>query len=156
LIRRASLAAILCGVQAPALPSDGPVYVTWVGFEPDKCASVWFIKRYVAPEAQILFFEPESRPPAGILFDTPDADLKRTHNKSTFEALLDHQGLSDAALDYIGRLIHDMEINTWRRKALPETRRVESELGDLLAGRGPQEAVRICLDYFDALLADQE
>jgi hypothetical protein len=46
-----------------------------------------------------------------------------------------------------------MEINVWKRKALPETRKIESELTGVLADREPREAVDICLAYFDGFFA---
>jgi hypothetical protein len=39
----------------------------------------------------------------------------------------------------------------WERKALPETKTVESDLNGRLAGIEPEAAVAVCLRYFDAL-----
>ncbi len=44
-----------------------------------------------------------------------------------------------------------IEINLWERKALPETKTVESDLSGRLAGIEPEAAVAVCLRYFDAL-----
>lgn len=151
LIRLLLLPAALSGPLGLAEPPAEQSFVTWNTFEPDKCASIWLIKRFIAPEARILFFEPDQAPPPGILFDTPDARFRRIHNKSTYETLFDHYQPSDARLAYIGRLIHDMEVNVWARKALPETRRVEAELIEVLTDTPTDRAVEICLGYFDAL-----
>ncbi|MGA1875585.1 MAG: chromate resistance protein ChrB domain-containing protein [bacterium] len=35
---------------------QSPVFSTWAGFEPDKCASIWLIQRFIHPEAVIKFF----------------------------------------------------------------------------------------------------
>ena len=149
---------LLAGICATTSSADAPSrkpYVTWSVFEPDKCATIWLIERFLTPGADFRFFAPESDPPEGILFDTPDAPFKRTHNKSTFQSIVDHYRISGAGVAYIGRLMHDIEINTWRRKALPESRLVESELNNLLLEKAPAEVVQFCLDYFDELLADQ-
>jgi hypothetical protein len=151
LIARFLLLAALFGSLSAAHSSGGQAYVTWNVFEPDKCASIWLIKRFVASDADFLFFDPESDPPKGILFDTPNALFTRSHNKSTFESLVDHHRISDASVAYIGRLMHDIEINTWRRKVLPESRAIESELNQALLDRAPGEAVERCLNYFDEL-----
>ena len=147
---------LMASIYATASSADSSsrrTYVTWDVFEPDKCASIWLIKRFLAPEADFRFFAPESDPPEGILFDTPGARFKRTHNKSTFQSFVDHYRISDSGVAHIGRLIQDIEINAWRKKAFSESRSLESELNDVLSAKSPAEAVPFCLDYFDELPA---
>jgi len=130
---------------------DAPDYVTWPKLEPDKCASIWLIRRFIAPGARIVFIQPETEPKSGILFDTPDAAFRRSHNRSTYESLASHYKVQTPRLDYIGRIIHDIEINAWARKALPETVRIEQELNERLGGYQPDQAVAFCVAYFDVL-----
>ncbi len=146
--------ALLIVNLPPTTTADEPTFVTWETLEPDKCASIWLIKRFIAPAAQILFIAPDTAPPPGaIVFDTPDAPLRRSHNRSTYETLLAHYRLTDARLIQIGRIMHDIEINLWARKALPETRAIEAALNTQLSGVEPQAAVGLCLHYFEALYA---
>ncbi len=126
-------------------------FVTWDVFEPDKCASIWLIRRFIAPEAEILFFKKDLEALKGILFDTPEADFRRSHNRSTYETLLAHYRLQDERLIHIGRIIHDIEINTWQRKAFPETLHMQKEVMDLLADAKPKDIIGLCVDYFGEL-----
>ena len=137
-------------MAAGGVRASADAYVTWEQFEPDKCASIWVIKRFIATDAEILFFKRGTTPPDGIPFDTPNAEFRRLHNKSTFETLVDGYSLSDPQVNYIARLIHDMEVNVWERKALPETRRVEAELVDLVSNSDVEHLVSACLAYFDS------
>jgi hypothetical protein len=126
------------------------VFATWDIFEADKCASIWLIKRFISPEAEILFYGRDESPPQGVQFDTPEARFRRYHNKSTYETLLEHYKLNDNKLVYIGRVIHDIEVNIWERKVMDETHKVETELFEILDDKDPEKTVHACLDYFDS------
>ena len=93
-------------------------YVTWKGLEPDKLASMWLLKRFVAPQAEFTLVSKDSIISDGIPFDVPSAQFKRSHSQSAFESILQNQGLNDERLIYIGKIIHDIEINTWKTKKL--------------------------------------
>jgi hypothetical protein len=144
---------LACGLVAaePGDPPDVPTYVTWDQMEPDKCASLWLIRRHIAPGARFVFFSVNGDPPPGILFDTPEAEIRRTHRQSTFEVLAARYDVDDPKVQYIGRLMHDIEINIWQRKALAETRRVESEVLALIGSASGDQAVPLCFDYFERL-----
>lgn len=146
-------AALAVQTESPraAEPQESPVFVTGSSLEPDKCASIWLIRRFVSPSARILFFDPASPAPAGTPFDTPDAALRRYHNASTFETLARHFRIDDPKVAYLGRLMHDIEINTWARKALPQTRQVEWELAEALPRVGVGGAIDFCVAFFDGV-----
>ncbi|AGA90537.1 Chromate resistance exported protein [Thioflavicoccus mobilis 8321] len=127
------------------------IYVTWGIFEPDKCAAIWLVKRHIDPDARFVFFERNEAPPPGIGFDIPEAQFRRYHNRCTYETLLDHHGLIDRRLVYIGRIMHDIEVNVWERKAMEETPRVEREVMQLFSEDDTQGNVDACLEYFDEL-----
>jgi len=140
---------VACCAAAESVNREGRLYATWDFFEPDKCASIWLIKRHIDPDAVFRFYPRGETIESGIAFDTPDATFRRYHASSTFETLLKHHQLTDPALVYLGRLIHDMEVNVWERKALAETREMESELRQLFAGSDAAVLVGVCLEYFD-------
>ncbi len=142
---------LLTDTTAVETPEDPKAFVTWNIFEADKCASIWLIKRFIAPSAVIRFFNREETSPPGIPFDIPEARFRRYHNRSTFETLLEHYQVEDKALIYIGRIIHDIEVNIWERKALEETHRIESNVIELLNGETPEKSAVACVNYFDAL-----
>lgn len=155
------LAAILLGLSlapiigsAPAISAEekGAVFSTWEGFEADKCASIWLIKRFVSPGAVIRFF-PRGEPIAeGIPFDTPDATLRRHHNASTFETILKGYDLHDPRLTRLGEIIHDIEINVWERKRFEETLAVREAVNAIIqSADSPEEVMERSMVYFDSL-----
>ena len=115
------LSLAIANADAPAQNQQPQTFASWDIFEADKCASIWLIKRYISPEATILFYSRDDNPPQGILFDTPEAKFRRYHNKSTYETLLEHYELTDPTLIYIGRIIHDIEVNIWERPVHPHS-----------------------------------
>ncbi|MBK8964326.1 MAG: chromate resistance protein [Candidatus Competibacteraceae bacterium] len=67
---------------------------------------------FYRPNRHLPFLSSGVRIDQGIAFDTPDAPFRRTHNQSTFERLLDHYAFRNPTLLDLGRLLHDIEINT--------------------------------------------
>ena len=133
------------------LPAQRPVFSTWDSFEVDKCASIWLIKRFIVPDAEIKFFPHGEKITSGIPFDIPDAKFRRYATKSTYEILLEHYMLSSPRLKYIGRIIHDIEINTWGRKAYVESTKVLEDIRQIIMkNRGNSRAVvEKSIKYFD-------
>ena len=128
------------------------VFSTWEGFEVDKCASIWLIKRFINEKAEIKFFPKGEEIKEGILFDTPDAKLRRYHNMSTFESILKHYNLQDPKLIYIGKIIHDIEVNIWERKVFNETLTVQGDVNRIiLNSKNSEEIIEKSREYFDAL-----
>ena len=89
------LALVFCfGLTAP-----GEVYVTLEHVSIDRCASAWFIKRFVDSEATYAFFAQGAKPPPGIGFgfygaqyfnhgpDCTFADLVKKNKKGSNPAL---------------------------------------------------------------------
>ena len=77
-------------------------YITWDGLEPDKWASIWLIKRHLAPDAEVLI-RPVGAPVGdGIAFGVPSADYRRSHGVSIYESLLQGYQVRDPALLRIG------------------------------------------------------
>lgn len=128
------------------------VFSTWEGLEVDKCASIWLIKRFIEPQAEIKFF-PKGEPiTEGVPFDTPDARFRRSHNMSTYETLLHHYRLEDPGLAFIGKIIHDIEVNVWDRKALDETIEVETAIRNIISSsNSAEETIELGDQYFNRL-----
>lgn len=129
------------------------IFATWEGFEADKCASVWLIKRFIAPKAEIRFYPRGESLPEGVAFDTPDARFRRYHNKSTYETLLAHYDISDPKAAYIGRITHDIEVNIWEKKVIPETAQVMEDMPAIFSLTSHEAIVEACRGYFDRLYA---
>jgi hypothetical protein len=134
------------------------VFSTWDVFETDKCASIWLIKRFIAPQAEIRFFPHGTSITEGIPFDTPEAKFRRYATKSTYETLLEYYDIKDPRLKYIGRLIHDIEVNIWEKKVYGESTKVMEAIRSIIVkNEGNNEAVmEKSLEYFDAFYQSQE
>ncbi len=129
------------------------VFSTWDTFEVDKCASIWLIKRFIAPEAQIKFYPHGTTITAGIPFDTPNAKFRRYATKSTYEILMEHYKLKNPRLYYIGFLVHDIEINTWGKKNYKKSTELSEAIQKIiLENKGNNEKImKKSLKYFDKL-----
>jgi hypothetical protein len=130
----------------------GRVFSTWDGFEVDKCASIWLIKRFINENAIIKFFPRGEIIKEGIAFDTPDAIFRRYHNMSTFESLLKHYRLGDPKLIHISKIIHDIEVNSWEKKVLEETLIVQDDVNKIIWNvKNRNEVIQKSGNYFDSL-----
>ncbi len=134
----------------------GQIFSTWEDFEADKCASIWLIKRFIDENATIKIFPKGELIKEGIPFDTPDAQLRRYHNMSTFESLLKHYGLKDPRLIYIGKIIYDIEVNTWEKKVFRETLEVQDAVSQIISNsRDSNEIIEASCKFFDLLYKEQ-
>lgn len=145
------LAVLWIGLPA-AMADSSAIFSTWIGFEADKCASIWLIKTYINPDAEIRFYSKDDKNIEGILFDTPTAKFRRYFNMSTYESLMKHYEIKDSALEYIGKIIHDIEINTWEKKVMPETIEVRDTVNEIIwETKGNPEVIKKSNQYFNGL-----
>jgi hypothetical protein len=136
----------------PSKRAKALVFSTWEGFEVDKCASIWLIKRFIDKNAVIKFFPKGEMVTDGILFDTPEAKLRRYYNMSTFESILKYYNLKDPKLIHIGKIVHDIEVNIWERKALDETLIVQDAVWEIITqSKDHHEVIEESCKYFDML-----
>lgn len=100
----------------------------------DRCASAWFICRFVDPKASFLFVGPHEAAPRGATpFDLPSAELGHHGGRVTFDALLAKYATKyprkDRALACMAELVRDIDLAAFR---LPESRGLEIILYGLL------------------------
>lgn len=132
--------------------SSVPVFSTWDMFEVDKLASIWLIKRFVDPNAEIRLFPKGVPITDGTPFDTPEAVFRRYHNISTFEMMRRHYEINTPECIYISKIVHDIEINTWEKKRMPETHAVTRSVADMITrSTGSIHLIETALHYFDDL-----
>jgi hypothetical protein len=128
------------------------VFSTWEGFEADKCASIWLIKRFIDRNAMLKFFPKGEAIKEGIPFDTPEAKFRRYHNTSTFESLLRGYNLQDPKLIYVGKIIHDIEVNIWQKKVMAGTYKVQEQIDNIITNsKNNNEVIERSCKYFDSL-----
>lgn len=128
------------------------VFSTWEGFEADKCASIWLITKFIDKNAIIRFYPKGEAITQSIPFDTPDAKFRRYYNMSTFESLLKHYKIKNPKVNYIGRIIHDIEVNVWEKKVIKETRIVQDEVNKIIwESKDSEEIIRKTNTFFNSL-----
>jgi hypothetical protein len=135
--------------------SPPPVFSTWDIFEVDKLASIWLVKRFINPKAKIKLYPKGDTITEGIPFDTPEAKFRRYHNMSTYEMFRRHFEIDDPRCIYISKIVHDVEINTWEKKMMSESRSVIDAIKAIITGSSTSgEIINRAIMYFDRLYAD--
>jgi hypothetical protein len=77
----------------------------------DRLASAWLIRRFIDPQARILWLETPAQCPADALgFDFDGAAFSHVGNRVTFEVLAASFALDQPAIDRIGRLVHYLDV----------------------------------------------
>ena len=83
----------------------------------DRIACPWLIRRFIDPEAEIVFARADqvlamAAEVDGRSFDAPGAQFTHRGTKCTFEVLIDDFGLgADAALARLARIVHAADIS---------------------------------------------
>jgi len=104
--------------SAPALRTPrladlrGRTWVTRKGVHIDRIASVWLVRRFVDEQATFKFvpargYRPE---PGEVRFDMFEAEFTHDGDRCTFEVLVTHLALDDAALEPIAQIVHDIDL----------------------------------------------
>jgi hypothetical protein len=107
----------------------------------DRLASAWLIRRFIDPQARLLWLDAPSDCPADALgFDFDGATFSHIGARVTFEVLAASFGLEHAALSRMGALVHYLDVGGVQP---PEAAGVES----VLAG------MRNAIPHDDPLLA---
>jgi hypothetical protein len=96
---------------APGVLSNR-TWVTRKGVQVDRIASAWLIRRFIDTAARFKFvpssgYHPE---PGELRFDMFEGEFTHRGDRCTFEVLLGHAGLADAALTAIGEIVHDIDL----------------------------------------------
>lgn len=81
----------------------------------DRVACPWLIVRFVDSDAEFLFvpksqIKKVSEETGAIPFDAPGVELGHRDGKCSFEAILEHYGLTDRALLRLARIVHAADV----------------------------------------------
>ncbi|MCF8167480.1 MAG: chromate resistance protein [Rhodoferax sp.] len=77
----------------------------------DRLASAWLIRRFVDPQAHILWLaQPADCPPDALGFDFDGAAFSHVASRVTFEVLAASFGLDQAAITRLGLLVHYLDV----------------------------------------------
>ena len=149
--------ATLCAISVSALRarSNNHIWSTWQYVELDKAASAWLIKRFVDRGAQFKIFKTGALIREGRAFDTPDSELRRDRNGTTFDSILRKYKIHDPSLDYIAKIVWDIEVNVWDKKITPESRGLNAIVRGLSRiSKNDVDCLQRSWLIFDALYAE--
>ncbi len=91
-------------------------WVTRARPKTDRIACPWLIRRFIDPDAEILYVPKDdvldfAREQHAHSFDNPGAEFDHRHGKCTFEVLIDHFDLGDdPALVRLASIVHAADI----------------------------------------------
>lgn len=84
----------------------------------DRIACPWLVRRFIDPDAEIVFLSPDQviqaaeGDPDARSFDAPGADYAHREGRCTFEVLMEEFGLEgDPALRRLARIVHAADIS---------------------------------------------
>ncbi|TAK85351.1 MAG: hypothetical protein EPO20_09965 [Betaproteobacteria bacterium] len=140
--------------QTDIAPSESLQRRTWATRKPlwaDRLASAWLLRRFVDPEATIVWLEKGQEPPEGALgFGFDGAHFPNSEARVSFEEMLAQLKLADnAALVKIGSMVHFLEVGG---TPVPEAAGVQTLLqGASRRARTPDELLAEAEKTFDLL-----
>jgi hypothetical protein len=116
----------------------------------DRMSSGWLIRRFIDPKAKFAFGDTTSDSKA-IPFDTFEAEFGHRGTRCTFETLCERFGIRDAAVQRIGRIVHDLDLKE-ATYGEPEAPTVGQLVEGLRRAHGDDHALlRTGIDMFEAL-----
>ena len=123
----------------------------------DRIACPWLIKKWIDPEAEILYVPREqvlevAEREGAISFDAPNAKYTHRDGKCTFEVLIEEYNLTDPALVKLAEIVHGADVNDDRTTPQSLGLRAIGE-GFLHVVKDDHENLRIQWYIYDALYA---
>ena len=125
----------------------------------DRIACPWLIRRFIDPDAEFLFVEPQevarvSREMDALPYDVEGAELGHVDGRCSFESILIKYKLDDTALARLARIVHGADIEADVHKA-PESAGLKAVAMGFrkLYGERDQEKLEAQMPMYDALLA---
>jgi hypothetical protein len=116
----------------------------------DRMSSGWLIRRFIDPKAQFAFGDAKRRSKA-IPFDTFEAEFGHHGTHCTFETLCQRFGIRAAAVQRIGRIVHDLDLKE-EAYGEPEGPTVGQLVDGLRRAHADDDALlRAGMDMFEAL-----
>jgi hypothetical protein len=91
-------------------------WVTRARPKTDRIACPWLIRRFIDPEAEIVYVPKDevldfASSEGAHSFDAPGATYDHRQGKCTFEVLIDEFNLDDQALQRLARIVHAADID---------------------------------------------
>ena len=123
----------------------------------DRIACPWLIRKFIDPEAEILYVPSDkvlevAEREGAISFDAPGARYTHRDGKCTFEVLIEEYGLEDPALSKLAEIVHGADVRDGRTTPQSPGLRAIGE-GFLHIMEDDHENLRIQSYIYDALYA---
>src|ERR1700730_9386957 len=121
----------------------------------DRLACPWLIRRFIDPEAEILYVAADqvlavAQSEAAIAFDVPGVELTHTGSLCSFDAFINKYQLVDPALARLADIVRAADTDTLDRSAqAPGLLAISLGLGANI--RDDQELLKVALVLYDAL-----
>ncbi len=134
-------------------------WVTRKRIQVNRAATAWLVRRFIDPEAEFLFVEPDQvaalqAQQAMLGFDAPGARYPHEDEKGrcSFEQLVDEHCPDDGALKELARIVHGADLR--QPESAPECPGLLSiSRGFPLVARDDYETVEKAAFLYDALYA---
>jgi len=121
----------------------------------DRLASAWLIRRFIDPDAPIVWLaDPADCPPEAVSFDFDGAEFSHVSGLVTFEVVVASFSLTQPGLASLGKLVHCLDVGGAEP---PEAAGIEAVLDGLRSTNGDDDQflAAACV-IFDGLLAAYE
>jgi hypothetical protein len=124
----------------------------------DRIACPWLIRKFIDPEAEIVYLPPAEVLPyaereGAISFDTPGAKYTHRDGKCSFETLVEEYGITDPAILLLARIVHGADVSD-ERDVTPQSYGLEAIAdGFALLELDDQRQLQLELPVYDALYA---
>jgi hypothetical protein len=117
----------------------------------DRAACAWLIVRFIDDDASFLFVDdPDEVPADATGFDMRGVALSHHRGACSFEAFLDRYALSDPTLAWIGRIVHECDLEDERYDA-PEAAGLDAIIRGLSLRHDDDALLVFTAELFDGL-----
>jgi hypothetical protein len=117
----------------------------------DRAACAWLILRFIDPAATFVFVDDADEvPPGATPFDMRGVELSHHDGGCSFEAFLLRYEFDDPALAWIGRVVHECDLEDERYDA-PEAAGLDAVIRGLSLGHDDDALLAITATLFDGL-----
>ncbi|MBF6606571.1 MAG: chromate resistance protein [Chloroflexi bacterium] len=124
----------------------------------DRIACPWLIRRFIDPDAEIVYLPPDevlayAEREGATSFDAPGARYTHRDGKCSFETLVEAYRLDDPAVALLARIVHGADV-AQDADATPQSAGLEAIAdGFALLGLDDQRQLELELPVYDALFA---
>jgi hypothetical protein len=124
----------------------------------DRIACPWLIRKFIDPEAEIVYLPPAevlayAEREGAISFDTRGATYTHRDGKCSFETLVEEYGITDPAILLLARIVHGADVSD-ERDVTPQSCGLEAIAdGFALLELDDQRQLELELPVYDALYA---